>query len=179
MRTCGLWQLKLRTCGCGLFLILVRNSASFIQILKFILSIFVNKLCFYPVKHKKSINFFEFKFGKNIKFFKFRMTKILSLSFDLIAFFLLTCSFIEFGATTDFFSSLSSIWQPLFKECLCCFLPWVHKVSHCCIIFCSGNQCHCLGVAQGRRTPLMTACAPPFQFTQNAFLEHHVTTRQE
>ena len=28
MRTCGLWQFKLRTCGCGLFLILVRNSAS-------------------------------------------------------------------------------------------------------------------------------------------------------
>ena len=103
MRTCGLWQLKLRTCGCGRFLILVRNSASFIQILKFILSIFVNDLCFYAGKHKKLINFFEFKFGKNIKFFKFRMTKILSLSFDLIAFFLLTCSFIEFGATTDFF----------------------------------------------------------------------------
>ena len=50
MRTCGLWQLKLRSCGCGLFLILVRNSASFIQILKF-LSIFVKYLCFYLVKH--------------------------------------------------------------------------------------------------------------------------------
>ena len=58
LRTCGLWQLKLRTCGCGLFLILVRNSASFIQILKF-LTIFVKYSCFYPVKHEKSIRFFR------------------------------------------------------------------------------------------------------------------------
>ena len=58
MRTCELWQFKLRTCGCGLFLILVRNSASFIQILKF-LTIFVKYSCFYPVKHEKSIQFFR------------------------------------------------------------------------------------------------------------------------
>ena len=32
---------------------------------------------------------------------------------------------------------------------------------------------------QGRRPPLATACAPPFRFIQNAFLEHHVTTRQQ
>ena len=101
-KSCGLWRFKLRTCGCELFLILVRNSASFIQILKF-LSIFVNNLCFYPVKLKKSINFFEFKFGKNNKFLEFRLTKILSLLFDLIAFFLLTRSCFEFGATTEFF----------------------------------------------------------------------------
>ena len=54
MRTCGLWQFRLRTCGCGLFLILVRNSASFKQILKFF-AIFVKYSCFYPVKHEKSI----------------------------------------------------------------------------------------------------------------------------
>ena len=58
MRTCGLWQFKLRTCGCGLFIILVRNSASFIQILKF-LTIFEKYSCFYPVKHEKSISFFR------------------------------------------------------------------------------------------------------------------------
>ena len=73
MRTSGLWQFKLRTCGCGIFFILVRNSASFIQILKF-LSIFVKYLCFYPVKYEKSIKFFRVQFGKNIKFFEFRMT---------------------------------------------------------------------------------------------------------
>ena len=50
MRTCGFWQFKLRTCGFGLFLIFIRNSASFIQILKS-LSIFAKYLCFYPVKH--------------------------------------------------------------------------------------------------------------------------------
>ena len=32
---------------------------------------------------------------------------------------------------------------------------------------------------QGRRPPLTTASAPPFRFIQNAFLEHHVTTRQQ
>ena len=58
MRTCRLWQFKLRTCGCRLFLILVRNSANFIQILKF-LTIFVKYSCFYPVKHEKSIKFFR------------------------------------------------------------------------------------------------------------------------
>ena len=52
MRTCGIWQFKLRTCDCGLFLILVRNSASFMQILK-LLSIVVKSSCCYPVKHEK------------------------------------------------------------------------------------------------------------------------------
>ena len=57
MRTCELQQFKLQACGCGLFLILVRNFASFVQILKF-LSIFVKYSCFYPVKHEKLIKFF-------------------------------------------------------------------------------------------------------------------------
>ena len=37
-------------------------------------------------------------------------------------------------------------------------------------------------VASGRpggRAPLTTAYAPLFRFTQNTFLEHHVTTRQQ
>ena len=56
-KSCGLadfGSLKLQTCGCGLFLILVLNSASFVQILKF-LSIFAKYLCFYPAKHGNSI----------------------------------------------------------------------------------------------------------------------------
>ena len=32
---------------------------------------------------------------------------------------------------------------------------------------------------RGDRAPLTTACAPPFRFTQNMFLEHHVTVRQQ
>ena len=32
---------------------------------------------------------------------------------------------------------------------------------------------------QGRRPPVTTASAPLFRFIQNAFLEHHVTTRQQ
>ena len=86
LRICRLWQFKLRTCGSGLFLILVRNFASFIQILKF-LSIIIKYLCFYLVKHDDSIKFFRVQVRyKNIKFFKFRLTKILSLLFDLFVF---------------------------------------------------------------------------------------------
>ena len=69
MRTCGLWQFKLRTCGCGLFLILVRNSASFLQILKF-LTIFVKYSCFYPVKHEKSIKFFRVQVRQKYQVFR-------------------------------------------------------------------------------------------------------------
>ena len=32
---------------------------------------------------------------------------------------------------------------------------------------------------QRGRAPLTTACAPPFRFTQNTFLEHHVAIRQQ
>ena len=69
MQTCGLKQFKLRTCGCGLFLILVRNFASFIQILKF-LSIFVKYLCFYPVKHEKSIKIFRVQVRQKYQVFR-------------------------------------------------------------------------------------------------------------
>ena len=34
-------------------------------------------------------------------------------------------------------------------------------------------------VGPGVPSPLTTACAPPFWFIQNAFLEHRVTTRQQ
>ena len=33
--------------------------------------------------------------------------------------------------------------------------------------------------SQGGRAPPTTACAYPFRFTQNTFLEHHVTTKQQ
>ena len=75
-------QFKFRTCGCGLFLILVRNSASFIQILK-ILSIFVKYFCFDPVKHEKQFNLFQFTFGKNIKFFFVQADKNTKSAFRL------------------------------------------------------------------------------------------------
>ena len=45
LRTCGLWQLKLRTCGYGLFLILGHIFEAFIQILK-LPSNFVKYFCF-------------------------------------------------------------------------------------------------------------------------------------
>ena len=52
-----------------LFLILVCNFASFIQILKF-LSIFVKYLCFYSVKHEKSIKFFRVQVRKKNPVFR-------------------------------------------------------------------------------------------------------------
>ena len=110
MRTCGFWKFKLRTCGCGLFLILVRNFASFIQMLKF-LSIFVKYSCFYPVKHEKSIKFFRVQVWQKYQVFQIQSDKKLSLLFDLIAFFMLTSCFFQFGKNNQFFSSLSSNLQ--------------------------------------------------------------------
>ena len=85
------------------------------------------------------------------------------------------------------FLGLSSNLQPWFKVWLCCFLPWVHKISHWDIIFCTGSQCRCYGGARdtvtrmGREapSPITTTCAPHFRFIQIVFLEHHVTTRQQ
>ena len=91
MRTCGLWQFKLRTCGCGLFLFLVRNSASFIQILKF-LTIFVKYSCFNPVKRDKSIKFFRVQVWQKYQVIGVQADiNTTGLLFDFIAFFLLTC----------------------------------------------------------------------------------------
>ena len=85
------------------------------------------------------------------------------------------------------FFSLSSNWQPWFKVWLCCFLPWVHKISHWSFIFCAGSQCRCYGwargavatVGPGAQSPSNDRLCPPFRFTQNAFSEHHVTTKQQ
>ena len=55
--------------------------------------------------------------------------------------------------------------------------PWIKKPPGSLVL--SGvdklNQCRRYG-EPGGRAPLTTACAPPFQFTQNTILQHHVTT---
>ena len=51
-----------------------------------------------------------------------------------------------------------------------------------CIIFCTGSQFRHYGGARGAVPPpkgLLVPPSPPFRFTQNAFLEHHVTSRQQ
>ena len=58
---------------------------------------------FLPTNTKNQFYFFEFKFGKNIKFLEFRLTKIPSLLFDLVAFFLLTCSLSSLAKQPTFF----------------------------------------------------------------------------
>ena len=55
----------------------------------------------------------------------------------------------QFGSTLFFrvrqnnrlFLSLSLNLQPWFKVWLGCFLPWVHKISHWGVIFCTGSHC--------------------------------------
>ena len=71
-KSCGHADFSSLNCGlavCGLFLILVRNFASFIQILKF-LSIFVKYSCFYPVKHEKAIKFFRVQVRQKYQVFR-------------------------------------------------------------------------------------------------------------
>ena len=98
-KSCGLADFA--SLNCGLRLIFVRNSACLIEALKF-LSIIVK--CLLP-NITIQFNFFQFKFGKNTKFFEFRPTKILSLLFDLIAFFLLTCCFFRVRRNNQLSSS--------------------------------------------------------------------------
>ena len=74
MRICGLWQFKLRACSCGLFFILIRNSASFIQTLK-LLSIFVKYSCFYPVEHENSIQCFQVQVRQKKQVFRVQADK--------------------------------------------------------------------------------------------------------
>ena len=102
MWTSGLWQFKLRTYGCGLFLILVRNSSSIIQISKF-LSIFVKHLYFYPIKHEKSISFFPVQVRQKYQAFRVQADKNTKSAFRLHRFlFVDMLFFFEFGKTTDF-----------------------------------------------------------------------------
>ena len=57
---------------------------------------------------RNQLNSFDYKFGKNIKVFEFWLKKMLSLLFDLIAFFLLTCCFFRVRQNNRLFLSLSS-----------------------------------------------------------------------
>ena len=129
---------------------------------------------------RNQLNFFEFKFGKNIKFFEFGLTKILSLLFDLIAFFLLTCCFFEFGKTTDFFRVLVRICSPSSKYGFVVFYREFTKLAPGVSFFVLVASAVATVEPGVPHPPLTTACAPPlFRFAQNAFLEHHVTTRQQ
>ena len=53
--------------------------------------------------------------------------------------------FFQVWQNNRLFLDLSSSLQPWFKVWLCCFLPWVHKISHWGIIFCTGSQCRRYG----------------------------------
>ena len=81
MWICVLWQFKLWTCGCGLFLILIRNSASFIAILKF-LSIFVKYVGFYPVKYDNSVKFFRVQAWQKYQVFRVQADKNTTTFFE-------------------------------------------------------------------------------------------------
>ena len=76
-------------------------------------------------------------------------------------------------------SSLSSNLQPWFKVSFVVFYRKFTKLATGVSFFVLvANAVATVG--QGvPYPPLTTACAPPFRFAQNAFLEHHVTTRQQ
>ena len=105
----------------------------------------------------------------------------LCVLFDLIAFFLLKCCIFEFGTITDFFRVYVRFVSPCSKYGFVVFYREFTKLVIVVSFFCTGNHCRRYSGAQGRCTP-----PPPpndclcslFRFTQNAFLEHHVTTRQ-
>ena len=97
-KNCRLWQFKLQICCCQLFLILVRNFASFIQMLK-ILSNFVKNSCFYPVKHEKSIKFFRVQVWQKYQVFRVHSDKNVDKLFFRVR-------------QNRLFSSLSSNLQP-------------------------------------------------------------------
>ena len=106
-------------------------------------------------------SFFELKLGKNIKFFEFRLTKMLRLLFNLICFFLLTCCFLEFGKTIDFFRVKVQIFSPGSKYGFVVFYREFTK-------FATGASSFALvasavaAVGPGAPSPscLKTACAP-------------------
>ena len=128
MQTCGLWQFKLRTCGCGLFLILVRNSASFIQILKFF-TIFVKYSCFYPVKHEKSISCFPVQVRQKYQVFRVQADKNTKSAFRLYRFLFVDMLLFRVWQNNQLFSSLNSNLQPWFKLWLVVFYREFTKLA--------------------------------------------------
>ena len=93
-----------------------------------------------------------------------------------IAFALVLMSFrfqnLEKGRFENWFRYLSSF--PLAQG----FVPVV-KTALCKRLFLSRVNSAVVTGGPGGRAPLTTACASPFRFTQNTFLKHHVTTRQQ
>ena len=94
---------------------------------------------------------------------------------------------IQIGVNTVFSSSAKQPpffgfkfeFAALVQSMACCFLPWVYKICHWGIIFCTGSQCVATVRPGAPSPPLTTACAPPFWFIQDAFLEHRITTKQQ
>ena len=127
---------------------------------------------------RNQLNFFDIKFGKNIKFFEFRLTKILSLLFGLIAFFLLNAVFSSPAKQPTFLEFKFELAALVQSMALLFFYREFTKLATGISFFLLVASAVAT-VGQGRRTSLTTACAPPFWFTQNACLEHHVTTRQQ
>ena len=114
-------KVKLRTCGGGLFLILIRYSAGFIQILKFF-SIFAKYLWFLSIQALQFNLIFSSSSSAKISNYLVKLTKILSFLYDLITFFFVDILFFRVMQNNQLCLSVSSNLQPGFKLWLCCFL---------------------------------------------------------
>ena len=130
---------------------------------------------------RNQFNFFEFKFGKNIKFFEFKLTKILSLLFDLTAFFLLTCCFSSSAKQPTFFEFKFKFAALVQRMALLLFyLEFTKLATGVSFFVLVASAVATVGSGVPYPPPLTSACAPPpFRFTQNTFSEHHVTTSQQ
>ena len=109
---------------------------------------------------------FRVQVWQKLQVFRVRADKnTKSLLFDLIAFFLLTCCFFEFGKTTDFFR----VYVRFGSSCSKCGFVVFYREFTKLIIFCTGSKCRRYGGAQGHRTLLLTACAPHFGLLRMLF----------
>ena len=178
LRTCRLCQFKLRTCRCGLFFnfrLQFRKFCTNIDILFCLCKIFV----FSQSNIRNQFNIFEFKVGKNIKSFEYRLTKIRSLLFDLIAFFLLACCFWSSAQQSTFFEFKFDLTALVQSMAFVVFYRESTKLFTVVSFFVLVASAVATVGPRGAVPPPKNCLCPPFRFPQNAFLEHHVTTRQQ
>ena len=100
--------------------------------------------------------------------FSWQADKNTKSAFWLNRFLSLDVLFFRVRQNNQLFLSWSSNLQPWFKVWFCCFLPWVHKTNHWCVIFCAGSQCRRYDGARGA-VPLLTPACPPISVYSERF----------
>ena len=141
------------------------------------LSIFVKYSCFYQSKHEKSIQFSRVQVRQKFQVFQVQADKTTRSAFRLNRFLFVDMLFFRVRQNNRLFSSLSSSLQTWFKVWLGCFLREFTKLATGVSFFVLVASTVAT-VGPGASYPLTTTYASQFWLIHNAFLEHHVTTRQ-